>query len=76
MTKKPTSFEELLGLWETPKALSVALGVPYVNAQMMKRRKSVDVLHWPRLIELLAARGTIITNDDLVAMAVKRREAA
>jgi hypothetical protein len=76
MTKKPTSFDELLGLWETPKALSVALGVPYVNAQMMKRRKSVDVLHWPRLIELLAARGTIITNDDLVAMAVKRREAA
>jgi hypothetical protein len=76
MTKKPTSFDELLELWETPKALSIALGVPYVNAQAMKRRKSVDVTHWPRLVQLMAARGIVITSDDLVQMAVKRREAA
>lgn len=76
MSKKPDSFEGLLSLWETPKALSVALRVPYVNAQSMKNRKSVDVAHWPRLIELLAARGIVITSDDLVQMAIKRREAA
>lgn len=75
MQSKPTSFPELLDLWETPKALSLALGVPYVNAQMMKRRKSVDVVHWPRLIALLAERGIVVTSDDFVQMAVKRREA-
>ncbi len=46
------------------------------QAQMMKRRKSVDVLYWPRLIELMAGRGIVLTSDDLVQMAVKRREAA
>jgi hypothetical protein len=76
MTKKPHSFDELLALWETPKSLSVALGIPYVNAQAIKRRKSLDVAHWPRMIELAAARGIQITNDDLVGFAIKRREAA
>ena len=76
MTKKPDSFEALLSLWDTPKALSIALNVPYVNAQAIKRRKSVDVTHWPRLIELLEARGIRITNDDLVQMAIRKREAA
>jgi hypothetical protein len=76
MNKKPTSFEDLLDLWETPKALSVALRIPYVNAQAIKQRKSIGVTHWPRLIELAAARGIHLTNDDLVEMAIKRREAA
>ncbi len=73
---KPNTFEELLSLWENPKALSLDLGVPYINAQMMKRRRSVGVTHWPRLIDLAAAKGIRLTNDDLVAMTVKRREAA
>lgn len=72
----PTTFDELLNLWGTPKELSLALGVPYINAQMMKRRKSVDVVHWPRLIDLASAMDVRLTNDDLVAMAVKRRVAA
>jgi hypothetical protein len=76
MSTRPKSFEELLGLWDSPKALSAALDVPYVNAQAMKRRKSVDVVHWPRLIDLAAAKGITITNDDLVAMTLKRRVAA
>ena len=70
MLQKPTTFEELLSLWETPKDLSVDLGVPYVNAQSMKRRKSVSVDHWPKLIELAGQRGVKITADDLLKMKV------
>ncbi len=74
--KKLTTFDEVLALWEKPKALSDDLGVPFVNAQAMKARKSIAVDHWPRLIEALKSRGYSITNDELVAMAIKRREEA
>lgn len=74
---KPSTFEELLAMWETPKALSADLGVPYVNAQLMKRRKSVGVDHWPRLIEAVGAKGLRLTTDDLLAMrAASKSEAA
>lgn len=75
MMTKPTTFDDLLALWKAP-VLSAGLGVPYINAQMMKRRKSVDVVHWPRLIELAAEQGVTLTSDDLVQMTVKRRVAA
>jgi hypothetical protein len=76
MKKNPTTFDELLGLWDTPKELSLALGTLYVTAQLMKRRRSVGVDHWPRLIEAAAAKGVILTSDDLLAMREKRRAAA
>lgn len=76
MQNKPDSFEAILAHWDSHKSLSLALGVPYVNAQAMRKRRSVSVDHWPRLIELLAAKGIHITNDDLVQMTLKRREAA
>lgn len=69
-TKQPTTFDDLLALWESPKALSLALDVPYVTAQQMKRRKSVSVDHWPRLIELAGERGVKITTDDLLKMRI------
>lgn len=74
--RKPSTFDELLALWETPKALSADLGVPYVNAQLMKRRKSVGVDHWPKLIEVAQARGVALTTDDLLAMRAANREHA
>lgn len=73
MLKKPDTFKKLLALWDTPKALSEALAVPYVTAQLMIRRKSVGIDHWPKLIELARAKGHDITNDDLVAMSLKQR---
>lgn len=76
METKPDTFEKLLELWKTPKALSADLGVPYINAQQMFRRKSVGIDHWPRLIDLASAKGVQITNDDLVAMSLRRREVA
>ncbi len=76
MLKKPDTFKKLLNLWGTPKNLSEELGVPYVTAQQMIRRSSVSIDHWPKLVELARAKGVVITNDDLVAMSLKRREAA
>jgi hypothetical protein len=52
------------------------MGIPYVNAQAMKRRKSVGVDHWPKLIEVLARRGVRITADDLLRMSARRKVAA
>jgi hypothetical protein len=66
--KKLTTFDDVLALWEKPKALSDDLGVPYVNAQAMKARGSIGVGHWPKLLELLQARGYRLTTDDLAKM--------
>ena len=72
MKTKPTTFPELLSLWPSPKDLSLALGVPYINAQQMKMRKSVSVKHWPQLIQAARAEGVKITSDDLVAMRLRK----
>jgi len=74
--KNLTTFDDVLNLWETPKALSDDLGTIYVTAQLMKRRRSIGVDHWPRLLELLAARGYVLTTDDLLAMRQRKRVAA
>lgn len=72
---KLSTFDDVLALWATPKALSDALGVPYINAQAMKARGSIGVGHWPKMIELLRAEGYSITTDDLAAMWQKASEA-
>ena len=36
--KKLETFDDVLALWESPKALSDDLGTIYVTAQLMKRR--------------------------------------
>lgn len=68
------SFDDVLALWASPKALSDDLRIPYVNAQAMKNRGSIAVDHWPRLIELLAERGYAVTADDLLKMRAALRE--
>lgn len=68
------TFDDVLEVWEKPKALSDDLGVPFVNAQAMKARKSIAVDHWPKLIELLKARGYSLTTDDLARMWKQARE--
>lgn len=74
--KKLETFDDVLGLWVSPKALSDDLGTLYVTAQLMKRRRSIGVDHWPRLIELLAGKGYIVTTDDLMEMRRRRAEEA
>lgn len=71
MIEKPDTFEALLSHW-TKLELSEALGVPYVNARKMIERKSVNPVHWPKLIEAAAGKGLKVTNDDLIAMLAKK----
>lgn len=73
--KTLSTFDDVLGLWESPKALSDALGVPYINAQAMKARGSIGVGHWPKVIELLRAMGHSVSTDDLAVMWQKARDA-
>jgi hypothetical protein len=73
--KKLSTFDDVLALWETPKALSEALGVPYINAQAIKARGSIGVGHWPKMIELLRSRGYSVSTDDLAVMWQKASEA-
>lgn len=74
MTEKLTTFEDVLALWDTPKALSEALGVPYINAQAMKARGSIAVGHWPKVVELLRGLGYSVSTDDLALMWQKASE--
>ena len=76
MQKKPSTFDELLDLWEQPRDLSDALGIPRLNARAMKLRKSVGIDHWPALIAALETKGVVMTMEDLHALRQRRREAA
>ncbi len=71
--KKLHTFDDVLSLWASPKALSDDLGVPYINAQAMKNRRSIGVDHWSKLLKLLAERGYALTTDDLLAMRDRTR---
>ena len=71
--KKLQTFDDVLALWASPKALSEALGVPYINAQAMKNRRSIGVDHWSKLLKLLEGRGYALTTDDLLKMRDRTR---
>lgn len=75
MSAKPDTFEALLSNW-TKLELSQALGVPYVNARKMIERKSVNPVHWPKLIDAASGKGIALTNDDLIAMLARKAVAA
>jgi hypothetical protein len=66
--KKLSTFDDVLALWDKPKALSDDLGIPFVNAQAMKARGSIGVGHWPKMVKLLAAKGYSVSTDDLAVM--------
>lgn len=70
--KKPTTFDELLDLWDQPRDLSDALGVPRLNARAMKARKSVGIDHWPALLSALKAKGISMTWEELAALRQRR----
>ena len=74
MAKKPTTFDELLDLWEQPRDLSDALGVSRLNARAMKLRKSVGIDHWPALISALEAKGVAMTFEDLHELRQRRKD--
>ena len=56
-------------------AFGRAIGVKQSTASEMKRRASIPVEHWPKLILAAKETGKIITNDELVEMHLRRARA-
>lgn len=57
-------FEKLGGTTAVARAIDVKPSA----ASEMRRRASIPVRYWPRLIAAAAGEGIIITNDELVAI--------
>lgn len=76
MLTKLDSFDAVLATWSNPTEMSEALGIPYVTAQVMRHRRSISDLHWPKVITCLRERGVELTTDDLLEMKHKRRAEA
>lgn len=72
--QKPSTFDEVLSLWDSHTALSEELGVIYVTAQAMRKRRSIGDEHWPKIIEAWKRRGVVLNADDMLRMKFKRRE--
>lgn len=50
---------DVIDLWPKPSIRTFAddIGVPYVNAQLMRYRKSIAVDHWETVVDAAARRG-------------------
>lgn len=56
-----------------PTAVAAALGLKWPSAASeMKRRGSIHVKHWPKLIETARKRGKRLTHDDLMKMHARK----
>jgi hypothetical protein len=65
------TFEDFLGLWPTLKIVAQVCNVPSNNVVQWKRRNSIPVLYWRRLLQDLHQRGlTGLSVDDLVDIVV------
>lgn len=62
--------------WGGVPAFADDLGIPYVSAQGMYRRNSVAAWYWPKLLQLAAGKGVMVTADRLVAMKPDRKSKA
>lgn len=74
MLTKPKTFEQLLNLWANPSELSSDLDLPYVSAQMIRRRGSISPSHWPAFVSAAKRKGVELTMDDLVQMKIERAQ--
>jgi hypothetical protein len=63
------SVEDVFRKFEKTSAFASALGLKLSAASEMRRRRSIPVRYWPRLVEVARQRGlTEINNDNLVAI--------
>lgn len=74
--QKPSTFDEVLSLWDSHTALSEELGVIYVTAQAMRTRKTISDEQWPKVVAAWKRRGVSLTGDDLLNMRRAKREQA
>ena len=51
------TFTDIIDAWPSLSDFASDLGVPYVNAQVMRYRDSISADHWSRVEEMAIARG-------------------
>lgn len=63
------SVEDVFDRFQKTSAFADALGLKLSAASEMRRRKSIPVRYWPKLVEVARERGfDEINNDTLVAI--------
>lgn len=72
MATVPSLFEEIGG----PGKMADLLGIKPSAASEMKRRGSIPVRYWPRLVEACREVGVAVDYGQLVAMHAVNPEAA
>lgn len=71
------TVEDVFLKFEKTSAFADALGLKLSAASEMRRRKSIPVRYWPKLVEAARQRGFAeITNDTLVAIHAPEPERA
>jgi hypothetical protein len=72
MIEKPATFRALIDDLGGFVSLGTAMNLPPNTVKGMRLRNSVAVEHWPALIAVARAQGTILTTDDLVNMKLRQ----
>jgi hypothetical protein len=73
----PKTFRDVLSLWPSRAAFARAIGVEYVNAQMMDKRDSIGARHWKAVAKAAAKiEHPEITIEYLAELADRKRAVA
>lgn len=65
------SISDLIALWPTLADFAHDLGVDYGAAKQMRRRSSISVKHWDKLMRAARRKGVRISADMLVRLHAK-----
>lgn len=69
------TFAEIIGLWKSLRQFADDIDVPYVTAQMMHFRDSINPEHWDRVVEAAEKRGFDQVTLELLQRLYKARKA-
>ena len=77
MSKAPDTIEALFEAFGQIKTFSDLVGCGYEAARQMKRRGSIAVEHWPKVVEACNSAGVEhVDYDALARMHLHREDAA
>jgi hypothetical protein len=82
MKQKPSTFIEIIDLWETPpfngvKSLAKRLNFPEARVYKWRERNVIGLAYWDAVIEAARADHRVkLTHADLYAMRMAQRQVA
>ncbi len=68
------TIREFFDLFGGPSKVAEALGVGHSTASEMKRRSSIPVIYWPKLIESERGKELAISPADLLRFHTEQRD--